>query len=72
MDRGEHLEIHHRRLAPLEREPVAIGQRTLDCRDSPGALGMRTGVVVQRRLVPEVERRRDAGTVAVDGPGSTI
>jgi len=63
MDGRQRRHLDRGRLAPLEAEPAAPLQLVLDRRDAAGALGVGAGVVAQRRLVPEVERGRDAGTV---------
>ncbi len=51
------------RFAHLVAEPVALRERALDRADPLRPLGMRAGVVIERRGVAEEERRRDRVTV---------
>jgi hypothetical protein len=63
MDRGHRRALGRRRLAPLEAEPPPRLELALDRRDPRLVLGMRAGVVLERALVVEIERRTDPDTV---------
>src|SRR3954468_19688513 len=70
MHAAQDLEVDLRRVAGLVPEPVARRQLALDCGDPAGPLGMGAGLVLERRLVPEVERRGDPDTVNARWPAS--